>query len=175
MITRSRAHSRGGGSREHAITLAFLRARRITGSFQAPRPRQNRLPQRGRPTQKRALGLALPTPVAIVRSQVGVLFSGPYNRPDGLQRYLAEQGLHAVMLDNNEGQGGNAEHDLTNDEFYSKLLKQVQMGDFVAIMAAPPCSTFSVARFFPLPNQEQPGPPPVRTRQHPYYTLTSVK
>ena len=72
--------------------------------------------------------------------RVLVLFSGPYNRPDGLQHYLAEQGLQAVMLDNNEGQGGNAEHDLTNDEFYSKLLKQVQMGDFVAIMAAPPCS-----------------------------------
>ena len=170
------ARAQRNAERVHSCTAARLHAGALAHvpSGGLSRPTESSDPP-ARPTQKRALGLALPTPVAIVRSQVGVLFSGPYNRPDGLQRYLAEQGLHAVMLDNNEGQGGNAEHDLTNDEFYSKLLKQVQMGDFVAIMAAPPCSTFSVARFFPLPNQEQPGPPPVRTRLHPYYTLTSVK
>ena len=33
-------------------------------------------------------------------------------------------------------------------------------------MAAPPCSTFSVARFF-KPSDGGKGPPPVRTREHP--------
>ena len=68
--------------------------------------------------------------------------------------------LVAIMVDSDEVHG-DAAHDLLNNKFYAQLLQRAQSGEFLAIIAAPPCSTFSVARHF------RPGPPPVRNRQHP--------
>ena len=71
------------------------------------------------------------------------------------------------MIDNNEKNGGDATHDLLNETFYAELLRRVQSGEFAAVVAAPPCSTFSIARFFPVANNRDHGPPPVRTRDSP--------
>eukprot|EP00966_Prymnesium_polylepis_P166316 3844418-Prymnesium_polylepis.1 len=38
------------------------------------------------------------------------------------------------------------------------------MGEFLCILAAPPCTTFSVSRFFRSDDSADGGPPPVRTR-----------
>ena len=57
--------------------------------------------------------------------------------------------------------------DLLNEAFYAELLRRVKSGEFSAVIAAPPCSTFSIARFFPVANNRDHGPPPVRTRDSP--------
>jgi hypothetical protein len=48
---------------------------------------------------------------------------------------------------------------------YHSLLERVRNGEFCCIFAAPPCSTFSVSRFF-TPADGKPGPQPVRDRDH---------
>ena len=101
------------------------------------------------------------------RHKVLVLFSGPYDRQDGIQEQLRRFGSEVVMIDNDEKNGGDATHDLLNEAFYAELLRRVKSGEFSAVIAAPPCSTFSIARFFPVANNRDHGPPPVRTRDLP--------
>ena len=93
--------------------------------------------------------------------QVLVLFSGDYARPDGLSAFLSQLGLNAVLVDNDPVKG-DARHDILDDSFFHALLERVRSGEFCAIFAAPPCSTFSVSRFFTSAN----GPPPVRDRSN---------
>ena len=96
-----------------------------------------------------------------------VLFSGPYNRPDGLQVFLEKVGLKTTMVDSDEKHGGESTHNILKDEFYTQLLRRTESGEFLAIVAAPPCSTFSVARHFKSSDPAKPGPPPVRDRKNP--------
>ena len=96
-----------------------------------------------------------------------VLFSGPYNRPDGLQVFLEKVGLKTTMVDSDEKHGGESTHNILKDEFYTQLLRRTESGEFLAIVAAPPCSTFSVARHFKSSDPTKPGPPPVRNRENP--------
>ena len=84
------------------------------------------------------------------KHKVLVLFSGPYERPDDIKHYLNQCGIEAVMVDNDGENGGDAADDLSNDQFYHDLLERAHDGEFLAVVAAPPCSTFSVARLFPL-------------------------
>ena len=92
-----------------------------------------------------------------------ILFSGPYARPDGIHSYLAMRGISADLVDSDPQHGGGQSHDLLNDVFYRSLLDRVSRGDYFAIFAAPPCSTFSVARHFP---KGKSSPRPVRNRRH---------
>ena len=102
-----------------------------------------------------------------------LLFSGPYARPDGVAAFLQRLGLQAVQVDCDATHGGGTAHDLRDDTFYQSILQRCHDGDFIAVLAAPPCSTFSVARFFDRiaaavragrDPPKDPGPPPVRTR-----------
>ena len=114
-----------------------------------------------------AFDVATRTSSATARSsnKVLVLFSGPYNRPDSLAFFLKRNGLDPELVDNGRD-GGDPNHDLLNDSFYHSLLARVQSGAFCCIFAAPPCSTFSVSRFYE-PKDGKPGPQPVRDRKHP--------
>ena len=100
---------------------------------------------------------------ALRSKKVLVLFSGAYGRPDGLAPFLARQGLEAVLVDNDPNLG-DARDDILNDEFYRSLLERARNGEFRAIFCAPPCSTFSVSRFFKSASGN--GPPIVRDRKH---------
>ena len=95
-----------------------------------------------------------------------VLFSGDYNRDDGLIAFLRRLGLRVIALDNDAANGGNAAHDLLRDEVFEHLLHLASRGGFLGIFAAPPCSTFSIARFAPHEEGHDGGPPPIRTRLH---------
>ena len=75
-----------------------------------------------------------------------VLFSSPYDRPDGLAAYLARLGLQSVLVDNS-ADGGGPKDDIRVDSYYESLLQRCHSDDFLAIVAAPPCSIFSVALF----------------------------
>lgn len=97
-------------------------------------------------------------------TKVLVLYSGSYSRPDGLNVFLRRFGLTAVMVDNDQSRGGDANHNMLNDQFYRELFNRVKSGEFCAILAAPPCSTFSVSRFF----KKSDAPPIVRDRDHIY-------
>ena len=102
-------------------------------------------------------------PSAARRSnRVLVLFSGSYSRPDGLGAFLHKLGYEVEMVDNHH-LTGNPAHDVADDEFFTRLLQRVQLGEFFCVFAAPPCSTFSVSRLAP----DSDGPPPVRSRDHP--------
>lgn len=104
--------------------------------------------------------------VARASTRVLILFSGPYARPDGLAAFLNKAGFEVEMLDNDPVTGGGAAGDILNDAVHNSLLKRVVAGEFLAIFAAPPCSTFSVSRFFEARGSSDGGPPPVRSRKH---------
>ena len=95
-----------------------------------------------------------------------ILFSGAYRRPDGLAAFLAQFNLEAVLVDNDTQKGGGYNHDVLNDNFYESLLRRISDGEFLAIMAAPPCSTFSIARFIHSPDSPDGGPQILRDRNH---------
>ena len=67
-----------------------------------------------------------------------VLFSGDYNREDGLIAFLRRLGLRVIALDNDATNGGNAAHDLLRDEVFEHLLHLASRGEFLGIFAAPP-------------------------------------
>ena len=93
-----------------------------------------------------------------------ILFSGPYSRPDGLIAFLQRLGMQVTAIDNNEANGGNAAHDILDNSVYESILRRAQRGDFLAVFAAPPCSTFSICRFVKSPTAADGGPPVVRRR-----------
>ena len=104
--------------------------------------------------------------VARRSNKILLLFSGPYNRPDGLAALLNKLGFEVVCLDNDPTTGGGAEGDILNDDVHNHLLQRIVRGEFFAIFAAPPCSTFSVSRHFAARGARDGGPPLVRNRQH---------
>eukprot|EP00965_Chrysotila_dentata_P234142 6200005-Pleurochrysis_carterae.AAC.2 len=69
------------------------------------------------------------------------------------------------MIDNHPDHGGGKQHDLLVDSVYCRLLERCSAGAYAAIIASPPCSTFSVSRFFKADVPDG-GPPPVRDRDH---------
>ena len=95
--------------------------------------------------------------------RVLILFSGSYRRPDAIATFLAARGLEADVVDNDDKNGGGEKHDLLNDAFFADLYDRVRRGAYLAIFAAPPCSTYSVTRYFP-PRDGKAGPPVVRNR-----------
>ena len=96
-------------------------------------------------------------------NRVLILFSGAYARPDGMAAFLKKYGLEAVLVDNDPARG-DPNHDIMDDAFFRKLLDRVRSGEFRAILAAPPCSTFSISRFY----RRDGAPEPVRDRSHIY-------
>ena len=96
-------------------------------------------------------------------TKVLLLFSGPHARPDGLSAFLNRFGLSSVQVDSSPQGGGGSTQDLLDDSFFHSLLERVSAGEFCGIFAAPPCSTFSVSRFF---RKGKHGSPVVRTRAH---------
>ena len=93
-----------------------------------------------------------------------VLFSGPKERPDGLMVFLRRLGFSVTPVDNDPKNGGGKDDDILRDAVYENLLRLAQRGRFFAIFAAPPCSTFSVARLIRSTQSPDGGPPPIRTR-----------
>eukprot|EP00965_Chrysotila_dentata_P087630 2893008-Pleurochrysis_carterae.AAC.1 len=71
------------------------------------------------------------------------------------------------MIDNHHPEhGGGEKHNLLLDSVYANLLEKCSSGHYAAIIASPPCSTFSVSRFFAAKNAPDGGPPPVRDREN---------
>ena len=93
-----------------------------------------------------------------------VLYSGPYHRPDGLVAYLRTLGLDVTALDNDGDNGGDPNHNILSNDVYDSVLRRVQRGEFLAVFAAPPCSTFSISRFIRSPHSPDGGPPVIRRR-----------
>ena len=93
-----------------------------------------------------------------------LLFSGPQRRPDGLAAFLNKLGLTVVCVDADPEYGGGASEDILNDEVFNRLKQRVENAEFLAIIAAPPCSTFSISRFIPVEGGL--GAPKVRSRRH---------
>jgi len=108
------------------------------------------------------------TAVARRSRTVLLLFCGPYRRPDGLAAFLTKYGFDVEMLDNDPVTGGGSEGDILNDDVHNRLLQRASRGEFLTIIAAPPCSTFSISRHFEGKGSTSSdgGPPLVRTRTH---------
>ena len=98
--------------------------------------------------------------------RVLVLFSGPYARPDGLIAFLRKMGLQVSALDNDASNGGNAAHDILDNAVFESTLRRAQRGEFLAVFAAPPCSTFSISRFYRSNTSSDGGPPVIRRRSN---------
>ena len=68
-----------------------------------------------------------------------VLFSGAYNRPDGLAQFARQLGLEVDIFDSDPNVGGGTSADITKEAVYEKLRERITRGDYAAIIAAPPC------------------------------------
>lgn len=69
-----------------------------------------------------------------------------------------------TAIDSDGAHGGDKRHDILDDRCFDSLLRRVQRGEFVAIFAAPPCSTFSISRFIRSKASKDGGPPAIRLR-----------
>eukprot|EP00965_Chrysotila_dentata_P057095 1894464-Pleurochrysis_carterae.AAC.1 len=74
--------------------------------------------------------------------------------------------MTADCVDNCSSDGGGDAHNVLVDSVYERLLQRCADGYYAAIFASPPCSTFSVSRFFSASDATDGGPPPVRDRDH---------
>ena len=93
-----------------------------------------------------------------------LLFGGPH---DGeLPTILRSRNIPVKCVDNNTHNAGGWQEDILHDAFFNELMDQIRKRTYSAIHAAPPCSTCSVARFYET-TSGQPGPPPVRNKEHP--------
>ena len=54
-------------------------------------------------------------------------------------------------------------HDVTNASFWKSIILRIKQREFAVVIATPPCNTHSRAR-----NANRAGPPPLRSRAHPY-------
>ena len=104
----------------------------------------------------------LDRPAKVSRSEssmprrVLIVFSGPFNRPDGLASELTKLGYEVVEVDKLEG--GEA-HDIRRPAAFRAMLDGVQAGRYCAVFLGIPCSTYSVARIRQVSDG---GPPQVR-------------
>ena len=85
------------------------------------------------------------------------LFAGLKRKSD-VASFLEEQGWAVTELDIMRSK----DHDLSRNALREKLLAQVRAGDYTAILASPPCDTFSRVKF-----ANDDGPRPTRTADHP--------
>eukprot|EP00965_Chrysotila_dentata_P066979 2217330-Pleurochrysis_carterae.AAC.1 len=69
-------------------------------------------------------------------------------------------GFESDSIDSDAVHGGGESHNLLRDSVYKPLLEKCAAGHYAAVVASPPCSTFSVARFFDSPDAQDGGPPP---------------
>ena len=169
-------HSRNGHSWRaelYACAQQIRREQRRTRLNSAAQLRAEREEERGEGTAASALcNSASLARDACTSQKVLILFSGSYARDDSMQAFLEKRGFEVTMVDNDPAHG-DPTHDFTSPAFYRTLRQRVASGEFFAIWAGPPCSTFSVSRFFKALQRRQRarggdgGPPPVRTRSHP--------
>jgi len=160
---------RGWRPRLENCALRVVRERRGAQPRSASQLRAEREEERGEGVAASALcNSASLTRPAAESKRVLVLFSGPYKRDDGMAARLHARGFQTIVVDNDEVHG-DPSHDFLSDAFYDGLLRRVEDREFFAIFAGPPCSTFSVSRFYKAKRTRQgdSGPPPVRTRAHP--------
>eukprot|EP00965_Chrysotila_dentata_P078823 2599534-Pleurochrysis_carterae.AAC.1 len=80
--------------------------------------------------------------------RVLILFSGPFSRPDGMSSFLTQHGLTTDCIDNCAKDGGGNAHNILVNSVYERLLQRCADGYYMAVFASPPCSSFSVSRFF---------------------------
>eukprot|EP00965_Chrysotila_dentata_P154022 5090530-Pleurochrysis_carterae.AAC.1 len=80
-----------------------------------------------------------------------LLFSGPISRTDGIAAFISRMGLETDCVDSDSEHGGGESHNVLRDSVYKPLLERCAAGHYVAVIASPPCSTFSVSRFFSSP------------------------
>ena len=80
--------------------------------------------------------------------------------------FLQRHGMSITPIDNDGDNGGDPSDDLLDNDVYEPLLRRVQRGEFLAVYAAPPCSTFSVSRFTRSADSADGGPPVIRRRSN---------
>ena len=74
------------------------------------------------------------------------LFAGPRREGGSLREAFEALGWEVIEID--VLQGGGA-HDVCDDAVFAALLRRIRRGEFGAVIAGTPCSTFSVARMRP--------------------------
>ncbi len=91
------------------------------------------------------------------------LFSGPSSRQDGISATFARIGWTCDDIDTvNSGSPQGLTNDLYSDTLWMLLQSRISSGWYDAVVAGPPCSTFSRARGYGG------GPRPLRSADSPY-------
>ena len=96
--------------------------------------------------------------------QILYLFAGARRKSGlagSLHRAAANTGIHVQVREVDVLQGGQ-KNNLLRPSLRQKLMEEINSGAFYAVIASPPCSTFSRAR-----HARTPGPRPVRSRDFP--------
>ena len=94
------------------------------------------------------------------------LFSGPAERSDGLRKAFRDAGWTTTDIDTaNAHLHGDSHSNLLRDDLWIRIQSALDEGRIDAVIAGPPCSTFSRARHG---GGSQDGPRPLRSPEHPY-------
>ena len=101
-------------------------------------------------------GLVNPLPRRVL-----IIFSGPYDRPDGITAFLRARGVEVDQYDCDAKNGGGGHADILNDALISSLFALVRDGHYAAVFTAPPCSSYSIARHFKAEREGRDGGPPI--------------
>lgn len=91
-----------------------------------------------------------------------LLFSGPSSRQDGLGTTFSRIGWTCDDIDLSIRQAQGLTNDLSSDTLWMLLLSRISSGWYDAVVAGPPCFTFSRARGYGG------GPRPLRSAGSPY-------
>ena len=91
-----------------------------------------------------------PPPQISGNNKVLIICSGPSTNENNLQKYLQQLGMDVVAFDIIDG----IHMDITDDSVWDPLFADIRNGKFAAVVASPPCSTFSRLRGIP-------GGPPI--------------
>ena len=96
------------------------------------------------------------------------LFSGPFNRPDGLAHFLEENGWDCEDIDKENIKLGkpSSSQDLSSDHLWEDIFRRLRAGEFQGVWMGTPCTTFSSAREKKVPGKDLPRP--VRDLDHVY-------
>ena len=85
--------------------------------------------------------------------RVLILFAGPGGRDDSLAAFFRLTGAHVDEVDTKIG---GVEHDLTRTHVSDLWINRIVAGDYDAVFAAPPCSSYSISHDPPLRSALEP-------------------
>ena len=88
------------------------------------------------------------------------LFSGPSSNLEGVKKLLETQGW--IVDDFDSIENNDEDQNILRDDIWDEITRKIKEGHYDFVLGGPPCGSFSRVR------RKRPGPPQLRSAEHPY-------